>query len=311
MSLRLVDDERALQLLERSGGPFDLPQYREAWIACFPQYTDVSCGFALGDGTLAALALLAKDGLAESLPLSYGGVHATRRLHKAEVKAVLELARRRAGVERIHCRSVPLPGAKGTTTHHHGGVVGGWTGVVLLSRGTSVEARLRSKGRRALRLAALAGATPSVTSDPEAFLALYAGSSRGHWYRYPEMLIREVCARGLGRLHQVELAGNVVASVLALDRGSHRVAWLAAQSADGRAISAMYLAVKELLSRAARDGVAAVNLGISEGQPGVALFKHRFGAVDVPVLDEGGATGTRPERRGGHLRALRERLHSV
>lgn len=73
----------------------------------------------------------------------------------------------------------------------------------------------------------------------------------------------------------------------------------------------MYLALKELLSRAIRDGVRAVNLGISEGQPGVALFKHRFGAVDLPVLDEGSTGTARPERRGGRLRALRERLRSV
>ncbi len=308
MSVRLADDAGALQLLERSGGPFDLPRYREAWIACFPEYVDVSSGFAFGDGTRAAVALLAKDDLAESLPLGYGGVHATRRLHTSEVRALLELARRRAGVGRIRCRSVPFPASKSTTTHHYGGVVGGWTSVVLLAPGAGVEARLRSKGRRALRVAVEAGASHSVTGDPDAFLNLYAGSSKNHWYRYPDALIREVCSRGLGRLHQVQLDGQVVASVLALEQGSHRVAWLAAQSVEGRRISAMYLALKELLSRAVRDGVTAVNLGISEGQPGVALFKRRFGAVDLPVLDEGGAGAERPERRGGHLRALRDRL---
>jgi hypothetical protein len=40
-----------------------------------------------------------------------------------------------------------------------------------------------------------------------------------------------------------------------------------------------------MLAAAQRARVAGVNLGISLGMPGVAQFKRRFDAVDVPVVE--------------------------
>lgn len=272
----------ALELLDEAGGPFDLSLYRRSWTESVPGWRDVSYGAEMGNGTRAAVALLQSDRLAESMPNNYGSILATRQLFEHEVRSFLEEARLSCGAHRLIARSVPLRPAPSAC--HVGGRIAGWTSVVYLEKGGALESRFAQKTRRSIRKAARAGAETVATSDPEGFLPLYRAASTGYWMRYPEALIRALARAGPARFFDVRLGPDCVASVMVLTSGSHWMAWLAAQDDRGRAIDANYFAVGSVLAAAQRARVAGVNFGISHGMPGVARFKRRFDAIEVPVI---------------------------
>lgn len=273
----------ALGLLEDAGGPFDVAAFRRSFIGAFPGWVDVSYGAVLPDGTTAAIALLRFDRIAESVPYNYGAVVATRALGEQAMNAFLEQARRSCGAASLISRWVPVRPAERDC--HIGGRVAGWTSVVYLDKAGMFERRLAQKARRSMRIAERAGGEVGRTTDVEDFLQLYRASWQGHWLRYPDPLIRGLAQEGLARCYNVAIAGRAVSSVLVLTSNSHWTAWLAAQDEQGRAANANYLAVAGMLKDAERERVRAVNLGISAELPGVAHFKRRFDAVDVPVVE--------------------------
>jgi hypothetical protein len=273
----------ALELLDSDGGPFDLSAYRRSWTESFPGWRDVSYGGQMRNGTRAAVSLLQWGRLAESMPNNYGTILATRQLLEHEVRSFLEEARISCGAHRLIARSVPLRPTP--LTCHVGARIAGWTSVVYLEKGGVLEQRFAQKARRSIRKALRAGAETVTTSDPDGFLPLYQAASTRHWMQYPEGLIRALARAGVARFFDVRLGPDCVASVIVLTSSTHWVAWLAAQNQRGRAIDANYFAVGAMLVAAQRARVAGVNLGISLGMPGVARFKRRFDAVEVPVVE--------------------------
>lgn len=274
----------ALVLLERQGGPFEHPEVRDALRAAYPEWREASYGARLRDGTLAAVALLCDGPRAISLPHNHGGVHATRRLYGPEIRDLLRAARRSAGAHTIVVRSV-IPGVGGDAALHLGGRVAGWTSVVHLDAGVDPQTRCARLARKAIRRAREHGAIAAPSADPGGFLALYRTSGEHHWLRYPDALVRDLARRGRALFFDVRLDGQVVSSVVALRGASHWTAWLAAQGEQGRAVGGNYLATAAMLAHARSLHVRAVDLGTSVGMPGVALFKRRFGAVDVPLQE--------------------------
>jgi hypothetical protein len=156
---------------------------------------------------------------------------------------------------------------------------------VHLEKGGALETRYAQKARHSIRKATHAGAEAVVSGDPEGFLLLYQAASITHWMQYPAVLIRALAKAGVARFFDVRLGEDCVASVMVLTSCTHWMAWLAAQNDRGRAIDANYFAVGAMLAAAQRARVAGVNLGISQGMPGVAHFKRRFDAFDVPVVE--------------------------
>jgi len=274
-----------LQDLETRGGPFDSEAFRRAWIRSYPGWSDASFGAEMADGTRAAISLLVRDGAAESMPNNYGSVVTSRGwgFGEEEMRSFLEAARDACGANGLVARSVPV--RPDPSSHHVGSRVGGWTSVVYLGRGADLAARFAFKARRSMRIAIEAGAEIEQTADPSGFTRLYQTTSRDHWMRYPDALIEELAAEGIARFFDVSLGGDRVASVMVLRSASHWIAWMAAQDARGREINANYLATGQMLDTAQRSGVTAVDLGVSTGMAGVAHFKRRFDAVDVPVLE--------------------------
>lgn len=277
-------DDSALELLERQGGPFDHPDARAALRAAYPEWREASYGARMPDGAPVAIALLCDGSRAISLPHNYGGVHASRRLYGQEIRDLLRAARRRAGAHTIVVRSVTT-GAGGEAATHLGGRVTGWTSVVHLDATGDPESRCARLARKAIRRARDSGACGRATDDPMGFLALYRASGERHWLRYPDVLLRDLARRGRALCFDVRLEGRVVSSIVALRGASHWTAWLAAQDDEGRAVGGNYLATATMLAHAQSHHVRAVDLGTSFGMPGVALFKRRFGAVDVPLQE--------------------------
>jgi len=272
----------ALELLEEHGGPFASALYRQLWIEAFPEWRDASFAAQAPDGTVAAVALLADGVVADSTPLNYGGIVASRPLDAGEARSFLQAARAAAGARSLEARAVPARPT--SSTAHLGGAVGGWTSVVHLVPGSDLQARWRYSARRAIRRARRGGGEVRIGDDARPFAALYADASREHWFRYPTDLLRRLASAGLGRCYDVCVDGVPVSSAFAVVSRDHWAWWLAAQNEVGRSLSANYLAVASLLEDAQRHGVRAVNLGISAGMPGVAQFKRRFDAVPVPVI---------------------------
>jgi hypothetical protein len=102
--------------------------------------------------------------------------------------------------------------------------------------------------------------------------------------RYPEALILELGRAGVARFDEVLLGGRVLAGLMTLKATDHWMCWLAAQSSDGRALSASYLAYDKLLGDA-RGIVRCVNLGASAPRTGGAEFKRRLGAHERPIYE--------------------------
>src|SRR5205807_1241234 len=73
-------DDEALALVEQSGEPFNNIEFRLAWMEAGLGWSDVSFGASGTDGTQVAIALLRRGMAAQSLPLGYGGIVASRLL---------------------------------------------------------------------------------------------------------------------------------------------------------------------------------------------------------------------------------------
>src|SRR5437868_3814979 len=85
-------DDSCLSLLDERGGPFSTDGFRGAVVATVDGWRDESVGAVLDDGTRAALPVLVRDRLADSVPPSgYGGVVASRPLAPEEEDALLGL----------------------------------------------------------------------------------------------------------------------------------------------------------------------------------------------------------------------------
>ncbi len=267
-------DTDALTLLDLRGGPFSTKAFREAMIAAVPGWRDVSFGARNGDRTQAAVAVLGRPRGGESMPPEgYGGVIASTRLDSDETLAFLELASRELGLPRLRVRSLELAGTPVAGAHV------GTASVIPIVGDDLPAARYNRLARRSLKRATDAGATVVATDSFESFWPLYAAAARRWAMQYPESLVHRLVDEAVARVHSVRLGGRVVASVLTLVSGSHWMCWLAAQSEEGRAIAASYLAYDAVLTEARAAGITAVNLGASVG--GGAEFKRHLGAREV------------------------------
>ncbi len=270
-------------MLDAAGGPFDQKAWRDSWVETFPEWRDASFGGELADGTRAAVSLLQRGRVADSVPSGYGTIVASRQLGEEEARSLLEAARVSSGAAELVARSVPL--RPSLFTCHAGARVRGWTSVVHIEKGGTLAPRFTHKARHSMRKAAGAGAEVVASRDPEGFLPLYAAAALRHVMRYPDALIGSLARSRAARFFDVRLGSECVASVMVIASGNHWIAWLAAQNTRGRSIDANYLAVGEMLAAAQRSAVPAVNLGISLGMPGVAHFKRQFDAIEVPVVE--------------------------
>ena len=281
---RWIRDDQALALLDGSGDPFSGPGYRRAWTEALSGWRDVSFGARTPDGTQAAVALLRGRRSAESLPLGYGGIVASRALDLRETSSFLRAARRAARADDVRARTVPINPPPEQL--HVGARVIAWASVLRLEPNAPADARLTKKARQTIERATRAGGVArGASDDPEPFLSLYEPASREWSTRYPAEVLRHLAQAGCLRLYDAELDGAVEASAAALVGERHWMYWLAAQSDAGRAAELGYLALAALIADAHAAGAGAVNLGASVGLPGVARFKRWFGGVDVPVLE--------------------------
>lgn len=274
-------EEGALDLLESLGGPFDGREYRQTVTTTLAGWRDASFAASLPDGRRAAIALLADDRHAESLPPeAYGGVVATAPLSPTETASFLRLARRRARVPVLDARGVLLDdGSQGAAARRIA-----IASVVRIQAEQPPEAGFSRLTRRSVKKATQAGAVVTRARDAERFLPLYEHASAEWATRYPHELIRALGSKGLAAFHEVALEGSVVASLMTITGGSHWMCWLAAQNEAGRAVAASYLAYQAVFAEARAEGVPAVNLGASAPGSGGMEFKKRLGAVEVPIV---------------------------
>jgi hypothetical protein len=275
-----VADRKAIALLDARGGPFGTKSFRDAVVAADPSWQDVSCGARAEDGTLAAVALLARSHTAESVPpWGYGGVVASRALTSNETLSFLDLAWGQHQFRRLTVRTLGLPGFMGC-----GRQLATASVVQIADGGAPAAARYARLARRSLRRATAAGATVESAASVDAFWNVYADAAAGgRRVVYPEGLIRRLVGAGVARVHVVRLGDRVVASLLTLISDSHWMCWLAGQTSDGRSIAASYLAYDALIREAEDAGVPAVNLGASVGRG--AEFKRHLGAEDVEMFE--------------------------
>jgi hypothetical protein len=267
-------DAGALQLLDTLGGPFATSSFRAAVVATVSGWEDVSFGARAEDGTLAALPLLARERQGDSVPpAGYGGVIASRPLETAELESFLDLASSRRLLSRIVVRVLELPGIPAA------GDVLATASVVPVAVDEPPASRYGRLARRSLARATAAGATVSAASSHDAFWPLYARVTSSRGALYPEPLVVRLVDDATARVHAVRLGDRIVATLLTIVRGAHWMCWLAAQSEEGRAVAASYLAYDAVLGEARAAGIPFVNLGASVG--GGAEFKHHLGAVEV------------------------------
>ena len=268
-------DVEALDLLDRIGGPFERVGYRAACVETQPLLTDQSFGARAADGTQAAVALLADARSADSVPFGYGAVRSTRPLTPTEALSLLDAARGRARRRRLVLRAIRplggLPIGRQIAT----------TSIVTLDK--PPENRFEAQARRKIRRAERRGCSVSATSFAESFLRLHNAAARSRHARYPDALVRRLAERNELTFYNGVVDGEVVSSIAAFTRGEHWMYWLGAQDERGRAVEAGYAVVASLLAAAYAAGIPFVNLGASEGLPGVATFKQRLGGVEQPV----------------------------
>lgn len=271
-------DDRGLALLD-AAGPFEHRSFREILVDV-EGWRDVSYAACLPDGTTAAIALLARHGVGVSVPWGYGAVRASRPLDPVEAGRFVQSARRHHGLLRVVVQEIVEPTltpARTVTTTH----------VVRLDPERPPRSVYASSTRKRINRTRREGLVVERTTDPTAFLRLYAEASQG-WGsdRYPDAAITAITAAGLGRIYEVRLEGEVVTAGLVLLGAEHWMYWLLSSSPKGHEWRGSYGAQNALLEDAWGAGVPWVNLGASEvaGRPlpGVALFKERFGAVPVP-----------------------------
>jgi hypothetical protein len=269
-----TSDTSALTLLETLGSPFSTGGFRAAVVASVPGWRDVSFGARAADGTLAAVALLARGREAESMPpAGYGGVVASRALDTAETRSFLRLVSRTLRVSRIRIRSLERAG-----TLPVGGRFAA-ASVVPIDPTRPPAAGYARLAQRSLKRATAAGAIVASPASFDAFWSVYEPAARGRGTPYPAALVHRLIAVGSARAHVVRIGEGAVASLLTLVGGSHWMCWLAGQSDEGRSVAASYLAYDAVLAEARQAGVGAVNLGASFG--GGAEFKHHLGATEL------------------------------
>jgi hypothetical protein len=160
----------------------------------------------------------------------------------------------------------------------------GTASVIPVEAGTSPRSRYTRLARRSVRRAENAGCSVRTTRDGDAFLSLYRAASRSWEKSYPEALVLELGRVGVARFDMVVLGERILAGLMTLEAVDHWMCWLAAQSAEGRALSASYLAYDKLLVDAG-ESVTCVNLGASAPGTGGAEFKRRLGAQERPIYE--------------------------
>jgi hypothetical protein len=292
-------DISALALLGSIGGPFEREAFRSAHVTAISDSRDASYGGIAPDGTLAAIALIARGRTADSVPPSgYGGIRASRPLSEDEEKTFLRAARRDARSLFLSSRALEL----GRRSHGRAFA----TASVIRSPGQQTYSRL---ARRSLRKAERAGGSATRSDDPKPFLTLYRTAS-AHWaFRYPEPLIRLLAEKGAGVFHHVALDGEVVSSMFTLVDGTHWMCWLAAQNDRGRKIAASYLAYDAVLEEASLS-VELVNLGANAPGSGGAEFKAHLGAIEVPTVGSSDSIAgwTVAQSTAARLRRFRSRF---
>jgi CelD/BcsL family acetyltransferase involved in cellulose biosynthesis len=298
-----VADNRGLALLEDRGSPFAVSAFRGIVSDTLKGWRDDTFAARTSDGTIAAIALLTKRGFADSVPpWGYGGVVSSRPLHPDELMTFLKAARADSGAHVLHSRQLesrevePPSRCIGTAS------------VVVLSDDEPYQERYARLARRSLKRARLAGASVHEAATITAFADLYSIASRRWASQYPVELISRLLEVGVVKIHEVSVRQTVVASLVTLAAGGHWMCWLAAQSTEGREISASYLAYDALFSSATERGVPFVNLGTSVA--GGRDFKHHLGAVEMNMSEVVVASrfGTMLERSRGVASGLLRRV---
>lgn len=271
-----------LGLLDSRGGPFESTAYREALVRTVPDMTDLSWSGERADGLVAAIALVGSAPLAMAVPIEgYGAIRSSRPLSAEEAVSFLASARRGAGARRLVFRGVGLHDDDRDWTFARRI---GTASVIPVDAGTPPSDCYARLARRSVRRAETAGCTVRTTRDGAAFLELYRPASAAWEMRYPEALVLELGRAGVARFDEVLLGDRVLAGLMTLEAADHWMCWLAAQSAEGRELSASYLAYDKLLTDASAN-VPCVNLGASAPGTGGAEFKRRLGAHERPMYE--------------------------
>jgi hypothetical protein len=273
--------DAALGLLDSHGGPFESAAYRQALVRAVPGTTDLSWGASTADGVAAAVALAGGAPQAMAVPIEgYAAIRSSRPLSAAEAVSFLTSARR-ARARRLLLRGVGLDG-DGMDWSFARAI--GTASVVPVEAGSPPSSRYARLARRSVRRAETAGCSVRTTRDGDAFVRLYRDASASWEMRYPEALVLELGRAGVARFDEVLLGERILAGLMTLEAADHWMCWLAAQSTDGRALSASYLAYDKLLADAGAS-VPCVNLGASAQGTGGAEFKRRLGAQERPVYE--------------------------
>jgi hypothetical protein len=177
----------------------------------------------------------------------------------------------------------------------------GTASVIPVEAGSPPSSRYARLARRSVRRAQTAGCTVRTTRDGETFLRLYRDASATWDMRYPEALVLELGRAGVARFDEVLLGERVLAGLMTLEAADHWMCWLAAQSTEGRELSASYLAYDKLLTDASAS-VPCVNLGASAPGTGGEEFKRRLGA-QVHTIYEWSTAGVLARCNDARLRA--------
>jgi Acetyltransferase (GNAT) domain len=271
----------AIDVLDTHGGPFDSASYRQALVETMPGMADLSWCATNPDGVTAAVALVGDRRLADSVaPSAYGSLVSSGRLTAEAAASFLSGARRAAGADRLAFRTVPLPD-DGAVDWSFAQTVG-QASAIAVAPDDDPRAKFRRLAVRSVRRAEAAGAVVRTTANGEAFLGLYTEASAEWNMKYPAELVLRLGEVGVARFDEVWLDDKPVSALMTLRGSSHWMCWLASQNADGRAISASYLAYDAVL-RDARTEVPFVNLGASAPGTSGLEFKRRLGAEEFPI----------------------------
>lgn len=266
------------------------------------RWVDATALAVLGDGARAVYPLLAAPrrrlrrlARAESTYAGcYGGPIAERPLRPEEIGALhAAAARRHLPGLRVTLgpgmAGAPAPRGFVRATDH--------TSVVALGDGFDAAlTRFDRKQRAAYRRGAEAGlaARPAAgTSDHDAYRSMYASTLERRGERstaaYPAAVLRALArivdeVPDVGHLWLVEHEGIPAAGVYGFRWGEHMVLWHAASSDLRLPIaSPMVTLLAEMMRWAAASGVRTFDMNPSGGLEGVAAFKRRLGAVELPV----------------------------
>jgi Acetyltransferase (GNAT) domain len=286
-----IPDAGALDLLESSGSPFARGAFRQVGVESLGWH-DASFGARDPDGTLAAVPILTRSRMGDSVPPSgYGEIVSTRPLLTEQAQGFLELAFRNLRLRGLSVRLLD------PASDELGAYLAA-ASVLRLAEGVPPAKAYSRLSRRSILKASAAGATVEAGAGCEVFWPVYSAASAQWQARYPVGLVRRLIERRIGRVHAVRLDGRPVSVLLTLVQGGHWMCWLAGQTPEGRAVSASYLAYDALFTEAHAAGTPFVNLGASSGSG--SEFKQHLGATDCPMRVWTAETATgRVRRRAG------------